>query len=518
VNGFVKTLQESPELAAQALRRLLGFAVACAFAIALGYWVGTERRAMLYIVGGLLVFAAVTLGLRQRAWALIIAAWWFGSNTLLLPIPFSLRDIAVMLAFGAYVGIRVMTRADMRQKLHPIDWIVAINLAYLAFTFLQNPVGFRATGSETYGGRTYLNVFIATMAYWVIVRMPQSVKMVSRIPYYLLWGAVAITVLHIIAYVFPQITVWLYFLYSGLDVEPFIAHLRGVEGGGRLKGLAYLGQTLVPLLCAYYEPLTLFDPRRGRFYALLLGMVSILLSGFRATFLRAAMAIGIGAWLHRGLRHLAAVAAMGCFLLALLIAGQGKLYQLPHSVQRTLTFLPGDWSLAARLDAGASSEWRFDLWKMVVEQRLIKNWWLGDGFGIRAAEMASFSPAGAEYTERTIIEGAYHSGPLTAIRYVGIVGMILFYAMMIMGAVYSYKCVNACRGTLLQPIAIFLAIHLMWQPIHFTFIFGGYNGAISEFIFQLALLRLVIRFSQLPREKLLPQPSRPTVPAAPVPA
>jgi hypothetical protein len=50
-----------------------------------------------------------------------------------------------------------------------------------------------------------------------------------------------------------------------------------------------------------------------------------------------------------------------------------------------------------------------------------------------------------------------------------------------------------CRGTPLFPVAVFMAIQLIWGPVHYTFVFGGYNGYLPDLIFRLGILRLLIR-------------------------
>jgi hypothetical protein len=180
--------------------------------------------------------------------------------------------------------------------------------------------------------------------------------------------------------------------------------------------------------------------------------------------------------------------------LLVLTIGQGRVYDLPFSIQRTLSFLPGSWDPVVALDAEASTEGRLSWWKRVIEENLIQNWWFGDGFGASVidVELAARSGTG----ELAFVTGALHNGPLTAVRYVGVVGLLLFYALMIASAVYACRCVRWCKGTLLQPVAIYLAIQLVWFPINYALIFGAYDGDLPQEIFLVALLRLVMRMAE----------------------
>jgi len=67
---------------------------------------------------------------------------------------------------------------------------------------------------------------------------------------------------------------------------------------------------------------------------------------------------------------------------------------------------------------------------------------------------------------------------------------------MIAAAIYSVKCVHRCRGTPLLPVAIFLAIQLVWIPIHFTFVFGAFDQQLPDHMFLIGLLLLVWHMSE----------------------
>jgi hypothetical protein len=203
---------------------------------------------------------------------------------------------------------------------------------------------------------------------------------------------------------------------------------------------------------------------------------------------------GISVWLHRGfVRFLIACAVGGALLLGLAM-GQGRLYDLPLSVQRTISSIPGEWDPVVLSDAETSTEARFQWWVNIVKYDVIKNWWVGDGFGASVQDVAlAFEQK--EGFGALEVGGSFHNGPLTTIRYVGLAGLFLFYVLAITSAVQACHCVRKCKGTLLQPVALFLAMQLVWFPIHFTLIFGAYNVDMPQMIFLVALLRLVMRMA-----------------------
>jgi hypothetical protein len=398
-------------------------------------------------------------------------------------------------------------------KRHVLDSLVLLNALWIGVTFLIHPVGIRVLGSQTIGGRPFFDIFMALIAYAVIVRLPDSVKAVGRIPYFVLAGTAAIAAFNLAGYLAPGLTPFLYGLYSSVDLDVYIGEIRGATLV-RFKTLGAFGGTLVLLLCAYYPPWTLFNPLRPRTYVFLCGWICLFASGFRSSFGASVMQVGLSAWLHQGWRQAVVIGVAGGLFCSALILGQGRLYQLPLPAQRTLAFLPGKWSAEAERQGSLATEGRFQWWKRIIEEGEIKNWWVGDGFGVSMKEFSLLGARFARAEEEVYLTGSYHSGPLTAIRYVGVIGLAAIYALMIGSAACAVTCVKRCRGTVLSPVTIFLAAQLVWYPIHFTLIFGAYNVDMPHQILLTALLRLVVRMAEEKRVALDSKPSLSAAPAA----
>jgi hypothetical protein len=143
---------------------------------------------------------------------------------------------------------------------------------------------------------------------------------------------------------------------------------------------------------------------------------------------------------------------------------------------------------------------------------VIKNWWLGDGFGTKVEDMIAANVLGGGITGMTV-NGSFHNGPLTTIRYCGMFGLFFFYVLTISCAVTAVRCVRRARGTSLQPVAIFLAIQMVWIPVHFTFVFGAYNVDMPQQIMLAGFLRLLIRMIEERQPTL-----RASAPATQIPA
>ena len=507
--------KDNPALVIAFVRRAVTICICVVIALVVAYWIGSGKMGYLKIVAGLLVVAVVCVGLQERAWVLIPMGWALVGSCLLIPFHFSFHDLGILLALAAYISFRVLTHKDMRQPIHVLDAIVALLFINTVVDFVRNPAGVMVFGSEMIGGRPYFNVLLAVLAYWVIRRLPDSVKLASWIPYFVLVGTAVLAVLNTIVYVAPSTTPYVYMLYGGVDYSEFARSALAEVQVNRVSGTRDFGYFLILVLCGLYPPKTLFNPLRPRCYLFVLGIVLVLISGFRSTLLAAMVTVAIASWIHEGWRGFVLAALAGGLLLAAVIAGHGRLYQLPMGVQRALSFLPGRWSQEVLTSAEESSESRFQWWQRIIKEDVIKDWWFGDGFGVSEKDFQNINSQ-TTFFEWFTLTGGFHNGPLTAIRFAGIVGLVLFYIFMITAAIYAGKCVHLCRGTCLEPAAIFLALQLFWIPIEYTFVFGAYDSEMPNHVFLVALLLLVMRMA--PRARAAAPVPRPAKLITPVPA
>ena len=81
----------------------------------------------------------------------------------------------------------------------------------------------------------------------------------------------------------------------------------------------------------------------------------------------------------------------------------------------------------------------------------------------------------------------------SAIKYVGVVGAVLFYAFMITLALFAHRVIMRAKGTELMPVALFFAIPALYSRVYYTVVFGSFDGGMSNSILSLGLLQLVDR-------------------------
>jgi hypothetical protein len=210
----------------------------------------------------------------------------------------------------------------------------------------------------------------------------------------------------------------------------------------------------------------------------------------------------VAAYFRNGIGNALVVILAVVTLCAGLVMVQNTGLMLPLTAQRALSFLPGKWDADAKEDAEDSAEWRYQMWDIVLStDTYIHNKLLGDGFGFSNYELqimeqqeeSSGGPAfvGAPRQETFLIVGAYHNGPLSAIRYVGAVGLILYLSLLIASAWYSWNILRRSQGTRYFPLGLFVSIPAIYEPFNYVFIFGGFDSGFPNTLFLCGMLKLL---------------------------
>ena len=92
-----------------------------------------------------------------------------------------------------------------------------------------------------------------------------------------------------------------------------------------------------------------------------------------------------------------------------------------------------------------------------------------------------------------LVTGGYHSGPVSSIRFVGVVGLILFVSLLFANAKYAYSIILKSKGTPFFTLALFLGLGVIYSPLGFIFIYGSFGDDMVQAISSLGMLNLVNR-------------------------
>jgi len=472
------------------------------FAVYAGSLSGKGQIGSLVTLLGLALCVGILLIARQRVWMLIPICWALNGQIPVLPLPFGPRDIVVLLVFGTFLVLKALKVIRLKPTYSSLDFCVVLVLLYLVSVYLRNPVGVSALGSDRVGGRPYFNIFIGAVAYWVLARSILSPLAAKILPLLMLGGSLTTGFLGTLTYYFPSTVPILSQIYTGVTAETYNAgDLRFATTGettSRKDFLMHIGGPVALALCSYFRPLTLINPLHiWRFVAFMTSLGLILFSGFRSVLLAVMVWMMISSYFRGGTIDMIRLFFLGAPVLVILVAMQGTVIDLPLSAQRTLSFLPGNWNPIAVSDAKSSTEWRTHMWKTVLtEEKYIKNRWLGDGFGFTKYELFTMTQAittgdGLAMQENMMIVGAVHSGPISAIRYVGIVGFGLFLGLLFVTCREAVRLANRAKGTVYFPVTLMVCIPIIWEPINYIFIFGGFDSALPNALFNAGLIKML---------------------------
>lgn len=484
---------------------LLGLAVAVFIGSAVG---SSDMRLVAGVVAAIPV-AVIFVKLKTSIWVLLPIGWHLSGRLPWLPVPFTVRDLCFMTVIFFFTLFFATRAVAWKRKVGLLDYLIYINLAYLATVYVRNPAGFWAMQTSIVGGRPYFEILLAFGAFMILSRAQISDFVAKIFPLFFVIPAWCVAILDVVARLVPQAAYPLAMMYSGVGSRGFSGAFEQEAqlGETRMVGMQWAGSSSVLALCAKFKPITLispFHPIRGALLAI--GLGAIFLSGYRSVLLFAMVAFLLSTVLRGNLKDLW-VAGAGMLLgLVVLILVQGSLVQLPLTVQRTLSWLPGDWNQEAVADAEGSTLWRVEMWGWAWnDDRILRDRTWGQGFGLSIDDMSLIASSlmagqggqnllGGSDRESFMITGAFHSGPLSTIKYIGVVGLALYYPLMCYMALLAWRlCINA-RGTKAFTLALFVGIPIIYEPFNFVVIFGGLDSNYPQLLFWAGLLNMTQRY------------------------
>ena len=151
-------------------------------ALFLGVFIGGSEVTNLGVFFGLIGVIALVSSMRQHIWLLLPMFWGFTGYVTLLPIPFAVRDLIVMLVAGVSVALFALRVFKFQNRWDALDWITLLNLTQVGLVFIFNPVGLKVFSSETVGARPYFNAAIGALAYFILSNQVISPSLARRLP------------------------------------------------------------------------------------------------------------------------------------------------------------------------------------------------------------------------------------------------------------------------------------------------------------------------------------------------
>ena len=473
--------------------------VAVPLGLLTGQWVATDPTSAIMVgIGAAGVTIILVFG--KNIWLLVPFFLPFTAALRVVPGGFALRDLMTGFVVLIMLGHVATRRVKLRFSFGVVEWVLVAICLFVLQAYVRNPVGFAATGSNMVGGRPYFEMGVSVSCFILLSTVRVPVRMVNVAAVTSILGGLASAVLSAITFAIPAVGNQIARVYAVVGTGVF-----GVqEGTGTsIRRLHFMKDFVAPCtngLLAKYSPLQLFSPRHPLVVlATLFTMASALLSGYRATVLWIGVMVVAACLVRRKYRDLMGMIVGGTMLVGVLVLAQGNAFSLPRILQRSLSFLPGNWDSAVKQDAEASTEWRLVMWRLALKtDRYIHNKILGDGFGVSRHELMSqiqmwragrvTDEAEQDYYMKT---GGYHSGPIESIRRVGYVGLACLLVCQVFMARFAWRIVNRTRGSPYFFAAMVFGLPLIVHPFEFVFIFGTFKDSVSLICINGGFLRML---------------------------
>jgi O-antigen ligase len=375
---------------------------------------------------------------------------------------------------------------------------VIVPLLFLTFVILVTAkltggIGLAAFGSDSYGGRRYIQMFCGIAGFFAITshRIPPGQANLYVGLFFLstlttVVGSLAPWLpggMRVVFALFPVDS--LASLYSDVDAEfmrlggltsAAMAALCFILARHGLGGLVNLGESWRFLPLRFRGGMSFNQP--WRLLAFAAAGATMMLGGYRSYAITILLFLGL-LFYFEGLirtRLLPLILLLGVLMATVALPFVDK---LPYTVQRTLSFLPIAVDPLVKAGAESSSEWRINIWREVIPtipQYLL----IGKGYSIDSKEMEKVAATdqGASGAMLAELASDYHNGPLSLLIPLGLFGFIGFTWFLI--ASFRVLLNNRRHGLPEhQHLNNFLLVYFLTKTIMFFVIFGSFQGDLA---------------------------------------
>ncbi|OVE74987.1 hypothetical protein BVX97_05995 [bacterium E08(2017)] len=423
------------------------FALSIPVALFIGKLIASGRLLILAIIIFLALISYTLMCLRSKYWLAVVFA--LTVNLPVLPLgdrALYLAEVLIPIAFVVHILNALIRKTAIFNKNGIFIWAYFF---IVVAAFLSNPVGFAAIGSESFGARFYYKVLLGLCSYLIIFNQKVTHNDCKIVIRFLIFGSF-VTFFNM---VLPYLT-------NRVIVTPFDYYTWH-------QAMSVPTSMLIMWLVSRFKIETVLSPIRKQAWLYLTCMFFILISGKRAAFATAALAPVIMAAVSRKYVYVVSIMLLGVLALSVLIAGQGRLYELPKQAQRTLIFLPGDWDrhVIGYRNTSFRTEMRKIAWSHVLRNPLQGRW----GFHMTEYDFYRIKllPEAQNMTVAQLSAGiAWHSTWLGMMADLGIPAAVMWAGFLIQAlllARYGFKIVlrDTHSYTLLGMFFLSLIFHII---------------------------------------------------------
>ena len=467
----------------------------------------------LFGVGFLLLFVFV---LGDNCWIVVPLCLPMTGSLNILPIKFSPAELSVLLVIGYVVLQMFMTERRSISLGSPQIWIPGLLFAgVLLYQWGKGGgLGLSMFGGVASGGRRFFTILSGMLALPALLWFPLGKSpWLSRVPLLYLIGSLLELTPFAVSSAVPALAPYIYRIYSSINFEAYYgAQAFQDDSMVRVGQVAPLALALQLALFSYFPPRDWIRPSRWFVIPVsILSLIATIWGGFRSALFNYAISASVALFLRaRFLLFLGIPFLAG--IIALLVLGQGSLFDLPLTIQRTLSPFPGKWNRQAVNSAEASNDFRSSIQKVYISEFMEKAGWLGDGYKFDARYMADrasdigtlrMEGSGDSQAKSYIIARDHHVGWVALHHVTGWVGLGAFILLCLGSLFYVWR--HALQSHLgdIPPEQVWATALITQIIFSFFAVFGAIHIIIPPLFVYLAISHQSFRAQSLDQNPLV---------------
>ena len=422
-----------------------------------------------------------------------------------LPLPLQWQHIASILLILYYVTGYVIIR-QRKIKLGKPEFFWPILIITLIVLYHNHNLNVKMMGGNTEGAKPAIMICLIVLAYFCGINISTpSVEFLSKVPLYCVILTFVTSMPFFLTTYIPALAPYAYYITDNVNVEAYVnsqasSGVGETSGPSRFAALGSLGGVLQLYLLSHYPIGTWLRPER--WWVAILSLICVMLAvetGYRSILFGFAFSTLVGTWCYYSWRAIV-LPAVFVIMVFLLNAGVTSnlfnlpLNRLPPIAQRTMSFLPGEWSEEAKDSGDTSNAFRKNIQDVYIKEYLMNSPLLGNGFDIDTKEINAIGDlikSGQKGQDPAYIQAkifietkAFHTGWISLYDTVGIIGSLAFIALgwneicLVAHFIFGPK---ADRRSSLFPLYVWLACCIVPWMVSFFTVFGDFGQTFPSF-------------------------------------
>jgi len=454
----------------------------------------TNQIALLSFCGLVFLFS-VFFFVKDRIAIYPVIGGYFGGSLNFLPLGFTLVEVFSLVAI-LYYAITYIVLNRRPISLGPRNFLLPILVLAAIVLYHDHKVGLRVLGGASEGSRPGLLILVAIVAYFCGINIPSpSTTFLRRVPFYCFIVTLISSAPFLLTTYYPGLAPYVYYISGNVNLDAYASSIQGADLAdfSRNGALAGIGASLTTVLVCYFPISTWWHPKRWIFILLTaVSFVFVLFSGYRNTLFGFMMVVILSSICYSRLRVFVLLPILALLPLAVIIIQNDHPYgvEVPLNVQRSMSFLPGNWDDNVIESKASSNGFREEINRVYESEYLAKSPWIGNGFTFdpnepegltNMANIPGTSDKGYYMTKAFIVSKNFHTGWISLYDAVGIVGGIAFIWLYV-GLVWNggRLVFEASEDTRSQvfPLKVFIFTNLLIGLIGYFTTFGSFGQSL----------------------------------------